>query len=80
MCLDTTNQIWHMFGFHPAVGVTFDLRLEARITSTKFYDPTLQGGKEATYAGPRAWDTNDGYPTGQFDLTGSGKMPEPSTR
>eukprot|EP00913_Durusdinium_trenchii_P014971 g14043.t1 len=28
----------------------------ARITSTKFYDPTLQGGKEATYAGPRRED------------------------
>ena len=27
---------------------------EARITSTKFYDPTLQGGKDATYSGPRA--------------------------
>ena len=27
---------------------------EARITSTKFYDPTLQGGKVATYSGPRA--------------------------
>ena len=28
----------------------------ARITSTKYYDPTLQGGKDATYGGPRRED------------------------
>lgn len=28
----------------------------ARITSTKYYDPTLQGGKAATYEGPRRDD------------------------
>ncbi|CAE7938978.1 XYLT2 [Symbiodinium sp. KB8] len=28
----------------------------ARITSTKYYDPTLQGGRHATYSGPRAED------------------------
>eukprot|EP00927_Polykrikos_kofoidii_P044506 TRINITY_DN38452_c0_g1_i1.p1 TRINITY_DN38452_c0_g1~~TRINITY_DN38452_c0_g1_i1.p1 ORF type:complete len:721 (+),score=77.39 TRINITY_DN38452_c0_g1_i1:169-2331(+) len=28
----------------------------ARITSTKYYDPTLQGGKDATYSGPRSDD------------------------
>eukprot|EP00439_Symbiodinium_sp_Y106_P046636 s253_g5.t4 len=28
----------------------------ARITSTKYYDPTLQGGRHASYSGPRAED------------------------
>ncbi|CAE7480423.1 Xylt2 [Symbiodinium natans] len=28
----------------------------ARITSTKYYDPTLQGGRHATYSGPRSED------------------------
>lgn len=28
----------------------------ARITSTKYYDPTLQGGRDATYDGPRKED------------------------
>lgn len=32
---------------------------EARITPTKFYDPTLQGGEDATYSGPRALAVDD---------------------